>query len=112
MTPKYKNYLLADFASDRSFINYCLGSNESDVSFWEDWQLRNPGRSDELAEARQIVLRYSLALQEVELLAERERFINGLNAQMEAETENGKSKSACRWKVFLRIAAILAVIFL
>ena len=83
MKPKYKNYTVADFASERSFINYCLNYNKQDVEFWENWLLDNPDRTAELAKAKEVVLQFSLGLNEEELIAERERFISQLDKEIE-----------------------------
>ena len=41
---------------DDSFGNYCFHKNETDVLFWEEYILANPGEKEKIEEAKQLVL--------------------------------------------------------
>ena len=110
MKSKFQNYSVEDLVSERSFINYCLNSNEDDEIFWNDWILHNPECLSKTNEAKDIVIKYSLGLTEPELSIERDRFIKSLNT-VGFENKNhllvSKKKSILSYLV--RIAAVLFV---
>ena len=54
----YKTYTPVDFAQEQSFINWVLRENKRDVNFWEVWVKNHPERSEEIDQARQIVLSF------------------------------------------------------
>lgn len=109
MKLKFKNYSIEDFAAEKSFINYCLGSNDKDVDFWSEWLLNNPDRTTEINEARTIVLKFSLALPEHELGQERDRFISGLDSIASESHEPHSGKSRSMWSYIGRVAAVLLI---
>lgn len=47
----YTQYEAEDFLTDDSFLNYCAGSNDTDVRFWKDWQTLNPHKKKVFEEA-------------------------------------------------------------
>jgi len=109
MKLKYKNYSIEDFASEKSFINYCLNSNEEDVSFWNEWMINNPDRTKDINLAKNIVLKYSLGLTEPELSTERIKFIEQLDA---ISSDPGSKKVVAInpfWSYVGRIAAVLVI---
>lgn len=107
MKLKFKNYSIEDFATEKSFINYCLSSDEKDVDFWNEWLLNHPDRTTEINEARALVLKYSLALPEPELSQERNRFISELNSSAGENQEVQAGRSASMWSYVGRVAAVL-----
>ena len=50
-----QNYTVEDFICNESFQRYCLGSNNEDIQFWENWIKDNPLQSTAIAEAMHIV---------------------------------------------------------
>ena len=42
----YKNYDIEDFVTDRSFINYYLGTNQVDIEFWQEWINKNQDKAE------------------------------------------------------------------
>lgn len=52
----YRTYEAEDFMMDDSFRNYCLGNNEKDSHFWEEWIRNNPDKAAVTSEARNICL--------------------------------------------------------
>lgn len=51
----YSAFTALDFASDNSFQNWIFKRNAEDVKFWEAWVLNNPGKKEEISEARAIL---------------------------------------------------------
>jgi transmembrane sensor len=110
MKSKYQNYSVGDLVSERSFINYCLNSNEGDEIFWNDWILHNPEHIKDINQAKDIVIKYSLGLAEPELSSERNRFIKSLDAVGTEDQDHllvPNKKSV--WTYLGRIAAVLLV---
>ncbi|WEK37519.1 MAG: DUF4974 domain-containing protein [Candidatus Pseudobacter hemicellulosilyticus] len=50
----YQNYNTEDFLQDSSFRQYCAGTSQECVQFWEDWLRAHPEKKDEVAAARQL----------------------------------------------------------
>ncbi len=48
----YKDFDIEDFITEQSFINYYLGTNRTDVEFWEEWVKRNQEKSELIIEAK------------------------------------------------------------
>jgi transmembrane sensor len=110
MKLKFNNYSLEDLASERSFINYCLNSNDKDVNFWNEWILDNPERNKDVNLAREIVTKYSLGLDQSELNFERNKFLEHLNL---IGSQSSESKQILNhkslWYYTSRIAAVFVV---
>ncbi|WP_190810217.1 FecR family protein [Flagellimonas sp. S3867] len=45
-----------DFVSDSSFVNWAKKQNQNDVVFWEDWIKNNPGKTELVIDAKNIIL--------------------------------------------------------
>ena len=58
----FETYLLEDFSTDESFINYCNNNSKVDKEFWEEWFVTHPEKIDLGKEAREIVHALSLTL--------------------------------------------------
>lgn len=50
----YEHYQPEDFLTDESFLHYCLGNNEQDVQFWENWIKDNPKEEGKVLEAKKM----------------------------------------------------------
>ena len=66
-------YLVEDFLTDESFINYCNNSSKDDKQFWEEWFVLHPEKIDLGNEARELVHALSITLSESEYQQELER---------------------------------------
>jgi transmembrane sensor len=51
----FDDYKAEDFVCDESFLRYCLGSNDADTSFWENWIGDHPEKQAVVQEAKQLV---------------------------------------------------------
>lgn len=83
----YDLYSAEDFASDESFINYYLKSNNYDVDFWEHWISCHPEKLDEVLTAERLLDTLHLHLPEQELEVEFKKFEYFLKKE-EIESEN------------------------
>ncbi len=70
---QYETYLLEDFLSDESFINYCLNNNAEDKHFWKGWLLQHPEKLNLAEEAGETFHMLSLTLSESEYQQQFER---------------------------------------
>jgi ferric-dicitrate binding protein FerR (iron transport regulator) len=70
----YNLYTAEDFASDESFINYYLKSNQNDIDFWAKWISCNPEKLDEVLTAERLLDMLHLHLPEHELEIEFNKF--------------------------------------
>jgi ferric-dicitrate binding protein FerR (iron transport regulator) len=50
----YQDYEVEDFLLNRSFRNYCLGANEEDRAFWEEWIVLHPEKYGVVLQAKQL----------------------------------------------------------
>ena len=69
----FETYLLEDFLTDESFINYCNNSSKDDKQFWEEWFVTHPEKTNLGKEARGIFHALSLTLSENEYQQELKR---------------------------------------
>ena len=69
----FELYMLEDFLTDESFINYCNNSSEDDKQFWEEWFGTHPKKINLGKEAREIVHALSLTLSQNEYQQELKR---------------------------------------
>lgn len=112
-------YLLEDFLTDESFVNYCNNSSKDDKQFWEKWFVTHPEKIDLGNEAREMVHALSITLSESEYQQELER-INLAIQSAPVITKSTpviaplfKSKTAIsnrrRYVIYLSAAASVAV---
>ena len=52
----YSDYEVEDFLMDPGFVNYCLGRDEADKAFWEQWLLAHPEKYEMVKQAREFYL--------------------------------------------------------
>ena len=50
----YQDYEVEDFLLDQSFRNYCLGTNQEDRAFWEEWIVLHPEKYGVILQAKQL----------------------------------------------------------
>lgn len=58
------NLLIEELVIDDSFRNYCLGTNEPDILFWQQYLAAHPYEKEKIGEARQMVLALHALLQQ------------------------------------------------
>ena len=109
MKLKFKNYSVEDFASEKSFINYCLKNNDEDVNFWNEWMINNPDRTKDINQAKNIVVKFSLGLLEPELSTERNRFVEKLDVISSDPAAKKVVTMSPFWSYVGRVAAVLVV---
>src|SRR5690606_3357095 len=49
-----RDYEVEDLLLDKSFQNYCLGTNEEDVLFWKAWMNFHPEKKDMIRQAKEL----------------------------------------------------------
>lgn len=54
----YTAFEVEDFMLDESFQNYCLGTNEEDVIFWQEWIKKNQHKSAAINQAKDLYLSF------------------------------------------------------
>ncbi|GGH14465.1 DUF4974 domain-containing protein [Sphingobacterium alkalisoli] len=85
-----------ELISDSSFVNYCLGTNEADCTFWQTWVAENPAQRPIIAEAKNLVILLRDTPSEGELTDARERLFRtlGFDKQKVGKT---KLSAVYRW---------------
>ena len=112
---QYHEYEVEDFLLDASFRNYCLGDNEKDVKFWEDWMAAHPQKFDDIMQAKEIFFLLNGELRSEQLREDRklfqESFDKHLATSQDISTENEKPerRSFPIRKLFLYSALAAAV---
>ena len=81
-----ENYLVEDFITDTSFINYFFRLNVDDVTFWEKWILSNPDYKESIDEAEGLLRSLTLTLSDEEMEAEIARMKIAINADLSLQT--------------------------
>jgi ferric-dicitrate binding protein FerR (iron transport regulator) len=94
----YNLYTAEDFASDESFINYYLKSNQDDIDFWTQWISCNPEKLDEVLTAERLLDMLYLHLPEHELDIELNKFESFLK-EKEVQPESLLKTSPLKFSV-------------
>jgi transmembrane sensor len=119
----YEQYEVEDFLMDDSFRNYCLGRNEKDVRFWQQWIKAHPKKLSLLQQAKEMyfVLNGNITPQQLQQDEQKFRAIAekhmAATQQEEPLVLNQPSARSTRTKKIwlytgLAAAAVLAVIVL
>lgn len=110
----YTKYTAEDFASDESFIRYCLKEKSKDIFFWEEWIDEHPEKYKEVASARQIIEILSFGLPKNELdeeIAKMRIHVEGYltleDRSLTISPNNPLTKNGHYRKSIIRIAASL-----
>lgn len=85
--------------ADESFINYCLGRNDADITMWTKIIQDNPAETARIDELRTIVLLTSRGIQNIELknqIAELGRKID-LSEEEAAATGSAQKSRSIKW---------------
>lgn len=93
---EFREYAAEDFLLDDTFLRYCIGSDEQEIAFWEDWTRKNPDREPLVREARGLLFSLGLRLspdeKQIEFqklrLAIRESIIGESRNKENADTEH------------------------
>jgi transmembrane sensor len=111
---QYTDYAVEDFLLDASFRNYCLGSSEKDIKFWEGWIASNPHRFDDILQAKEMFFLLNGDIRAEQLHQDRQLFKESFEKHMagsmdESPTQNIKPKTHFR-KLFLYVSLAAAVV--
>lgn len=68
-----EQYLIEDFITDETFVNYFFGLDAEDVARWEEWMLANPDRKDTVDAAIEMLRNLTLTLTDQEIKDETAR---------------------------------------
>ncbi len=60
MVKKYQNFSVNEFAEDDYFQSWVFHRDENTNAFWKAWILNNPGKSEEIEEAKKILNNFTL----------------------------------------------------
>lgn len=111
----YSAYEAEDFIMDNSFRNYCLGNNETDIRFWENWIGENPEKQALIREAKEMLLLLSGSHHAAQFAADKNRFETSFQEHTASEAVPSMMpavKSTPIKKAFWYAAAAAAVILL
>lgn len=111
---QYIDYAVEDFLLDASFRNYCLGTNEKDVKFWEGWIASNPHRFDDIMQAKEMFFLLNGDLRPEQLREDRQLFKTSFEKHLvsegdEPKIQNTKPKTQIR-KLFLYVGLAAAAV--
>jgi transmembrane sensor len=84
---QYIDYEVEDFLLDASFRNYCLGDNEKDTRFWENWIASHPRKFDDIMQAKEMFLLLNGEVRSAQLLEDRKLFRESFEKHL-ATTQN------------------------
>ncbi|WP_020529867.1 FecR family protein [Flexithrix dorotheae] len=105
----YKNFDIEDFITEQSFINYYLGTNLTDIEFWEEWVKRNPDKSELIIEAKSRLDDIFIKLPDNEYEEEYSRFQKSIGITNSAPTKiNPVVRKMPGWWSLNKVAAVVA----
>ena len=67
----FRRFDVADFVEDEDFVRWVYEKKDSDIDFWENWLIQNPGKHMAIAEAKQIL--ESVRIKQDEIISEAEK---------------------------------------
>jgi transmembrane sensor len=93
---QYTEYEVEDFLLDASFRNYCLGDNEKDVKFWENWMAAHPQKFDDIMQAKEMFFLLNGELRSEQVLEDRKLFRESFEKHLAAtqDISNDSEKPA------------------
>jgi transmembrane sensor len=113
---QYTDYAVEDFLLDSSFRNYCLGSSEKDVQFWEKWMASNPHRFDDIMQAKEMFFLLNGNIRPEQIRQDRQLFLQsfenhiaGSEATPDTQPPAPDTKFPFR-KLFLYVTLAAAVV--
>lgn len=108
---KYAAYACEDFVGDDEFINWVLSGDKDSDAFWHSFVRRYPFQSENIEQARQIVLKLHEAASEQEKKAEQAEIWNSLQQSIARKPE-GFSTTRKWWAAIGSVAAAVALLLL
>ncbi len=105
----YNDYSAERFASDESFIAYCMKSDKQAVLFWDTWIRQHPEKLVEIYTAEEIVFALMLQLPEIEAKEEQQRFEDFLE-QHSYRTQESPKVSRLHWLRWSAAACVFMVL--
>lgn len=99
----YEDFDIEDFATDDSFINWCLQPNSTTIDFWQKWIKAHPEKQTTVDSAKQLVL----DLQAIEEEAHNESFAADIWTNIEANTTKKPQRRRVRLFQIAAAASIL-----
>jgi ferric-dicitrate binding protein FerR (iron transport regulator) len=111
---QYTDYAVEDFLLDASFRNYCLGTSEKDIQFWESWMTANPHRFDDIMQAKDMFFLLNGDIRPEQLRQDRRLFKESFEKHIEGivdepATQNSKPKTRFR-SLFIYAGLAAAVV--
>lgn len=88
----YIDYEMEDFILDNSFQNYCLGKNQEDVAFWQDWITNHPDKAETIQLVREIYISLNGNHNAEQFAADRNEFIRITEKHISETTQNYNSE--------------------
>jgi transmembrane sensor len=102
----YTNYKAADFLLDESFINYCSGCNQEDITFWETYLETHPEQATEIKIARELCIIISITPAETD----KQQVLAKLKDSITANEQLRPLQSTRRIYKWMAAASIAAII--
>jgi transmembrane sensor len=109
-TPEH--YLVEDFVTDESFVNYFFHLNAEDVAFWEKWLLANPACKDTVDTAKEMLRSLTLTLSDQEIADETARLKTavGFDAEPQQRPAIVRALPTVWTRRFAPVAALLILL--
>jgi transmembrane sensor len=105
---KYSTYSVEQFVSDEFFQQWVKTEDSAIQKFWEEWVYQNPQKSDEVVEAREIVLSFHLSqCEEYDLATENQ--LEKLMQKIEVLEQQIRKNQFYKSSVFKYAAAFLLI---
>ncbi len=108
MSDQYRN--AEDFVCDESFQRYCLGTDPSAITFWENWIREHPAASAEIAEAKKLF--FMLSANQGNLQEQLRELKDGLERSMFLKEEFGQLEARSRKPRRMLYAGIAASVLI
>lgn len=89
---KYVDFEMEDFVLDDSFQNYCLGKNQDDVVFWEEWIQRYPEKAETTRLAKEVYISLSGNHNAGQFTADRNEFAKIIENHLSAISLNSPAE--------------------
>src|ERR1700733_11975675 len=106
----YSEYEVEDFLMDPGFVNYCLGRDEADKAFWEQWLLAHPEKYEMLKQAREFYLMLNGNLAAGDFAGERAQFQASLDRHFGETSAATQTPGRLRRRRQLYFAGALTII--
>jgi len=108
----HANYTIEDFLTDERFVNYCLGTNEADIHYWEGILGNHPELAGMAKEANALIRLMAVKVDDEEKRRELARLQSAIDVPAELPIHQAipiyrLSRRAKRW---LSVAATLLIV--